>query len=142
MLTFCAVILTVPSTFFRTRSSLSPPCVQRSFSVLMRSLIYDRFKAFLSVLKRHKRTLDPWNALVDGRGRITVSITVSITVDPRAPLDARSHISQCVCYVSCIIYAQHLSQTSLTFTQMHTHSLSLSSFSSFFSKCSLFENNR
>jgi hypothetical protein len=56
--------VTVPSPFCRTPSPLRPPCVprvKRSFSVPKRSLIYDRFKAFLnvfkpflSVLKRHK----------------------------------------------------------------------------------------
>ena len=45
-------------------SPLRPAFLQRPYA-----LIYDRFKAFLSVLKRHKRTLDPWNALGDGRGR-------------------------------------------------------------------------
>jgi hypothetical protein len=44
-----------------------------------------------------------------------LSETLYHPVDPRAPLDARSHISQRVYYVSCIIYALRLSQTSLSF---------------------------
>ncbi len=56
------------------------------------------------------------------------------TLENFLKLFARSHNSQGVDYVHHIIYAQCLIQTSLSFTQIRTHSFSLSSFSSFVSK--------